>query len=593
LPLPRYRLVMSVIVVATSVDTAEAGAATQQYWCEESEPRKVVDDATMNDRAERIDASAESPSVMGADLPERGRLRAVTVSILVVCIIVGVGVRERGLATPLTGTRDTHTASITRNLMRDGPKGLFRPRVNYPGNEPGFIALEFPLLNAAQALTARAAPWAGEAAFRVPSLLAFVVGLTAVWDLARRRLGVRAACFAAILMTFFPVQITTSVSPGPDQAAVSLAVLGVALLDRYLDSNRLATLTGATGALAAAALVKQPMLVTGLPCLVLMVTRRGWRSILKPRIMIAAGAVVAPVVAWMIHSRHVNASSRLGWATAAELVDFYLGQRGRVGFYLDPGWYRSVGDNLIIGFTAAGVIAAVLGLTVAIRRRGGFMPVLFAWLAALAFYVFFLPFHLATHKYYVLPFAPPAALLGGLLLAVLSGQASRLRSFAGWLAALALVVGVVSSVPGSMQTLRAFSRCRVVFGDVAQKHSAEDQLIVTAAPGMRPYDGILLYRADRRGWKLTLQPSRRPGKGSWHPHSGPRHDADDWSSHWTRRSVEQLETMRRQGASLIGILGKKHRLEKIAPGFMEYLEAHYPEVARNRCCVFFDLSARR
>lgn len=127
----------------------------------------------------------------GARDAGRRRDQIIVTVILVGCLTLGVVIRAFAVGIPVTGIRDTHTASITRNLMRDGVRGLLKPRVNYPGDQPGYLALEFPILNGAQALTARFAPWVGEAAFRIPSLLAYVLGALCLIDFARRRLGER------------------------------------------------------------------------------------------------------------------------------------------------------------------------------------------------------------------------------------------------------------------------------------------------------------------------------------------------------------------------------------------------------------------
>ena len=548
----------------------------------------------MNEHNESIVAENDTPALNADEVAGGWRGQIVVVSILIGCICIGIIIRAFGIGTPITGIRDTHTASITRNLMRDGIPGILKPRVDYPGDQPGYLALELPILNSIQALTSRLIPWAGEAAFRLPSLLAYIFGALALFDIARRRLGEREACFAVALTALFPVHITTSVSPAPDQASISLAVIGLAGLDRFLDSNRLATLAVAALALSAAILVKPPTLVFALPCAVLVMTRRGWRAVLRPPLVIAALLAVTPLVGWMIHSRHLNETSKLNWdVTAAQLVDVYINQRGRVQFYGDLGWYRVVADNLVIGFTAAGVALAVIGLFVAIRRRLPFGWVLIAWFVALLSYVFVLPFHLATHKYYVLPFAPLIALLGGLSLAILSDRKIRRRTIVGSVIALGVVATVAISVPSTVKKLKSFPRCRVVFGEVAQKRSSPDDLIITAVPGMRAYDGILLYRANRRGWKLPLQPDQDRRPKVWGTDTDAPTTIDRGDAFWTKRSIAGLELMRDHGASLIGILGSRRRLTRTAPGFMAYLEENYTRVAKVQCCVFYDLSTKR
>jgi hypothetical protein len=510
-----------------------------------------------------------------------------TALILGACLAAGLAIRLRGIDTPLTRTRDTQTASITVNLERDGVRGLLYPRVNYPGNHSGHLAFEFPLLNAFQVITARVFPSAGEAALKFPSLLSYLILAVSIFDLAGRWSDQRTAFFAIALFTIFPLSITMSVAPTPDMTAVSLSMLAMAALDRYLSSDRWSTLLVSATAFSAALLVKAPMLIVVLPCGALIYCAQGWKGLWNRRVIILLLLALLPLTAWMIHSHSVNANSQLTESrTAADLITNYMQQRGRVGLYTDPGWYLHLWSKLVDGYSRPGLAAAFLGLLVGLAIRTRFRVVLVAWFAALVFFVGVFPFHLATHEYYSLPVAPLAAITGGLFLSWMTTRTSRKASAVGWVIACGWCGFIATTIPKSMKYNATYGHCHVIFGEVAQALTAEDDLLVVAAPGLAVWDGTLLYRSSRRGWKLSLPTE----PASWITDWIQKNDRSDRTVVSDQLLIDYLEYTRSQGATMIGILGRERRPMMVPPGFLRHLQQNYSEAVSLQCCAFFDLS---
>ena len=535
------------------------------------------------------DQGGTNPAVPSNQRPVSRNSGFTIALILVAFLAAGLAIRLRDIDTPLTRTRDTQTASITANLDRDGVRGLFYPRVNYPGDHPGYLAFEFPLLNAAQVIVARTFPWVGETALKFPSLLSYLILTLSVFDLARRRLDQRAALSSVALLTIFPLSITTSVSPAPDLTAVSLSVFAIAALDRHLDSGRWSTLLASAISFSAASLVKAPMLIIILPCGALILRRRGWGALLNRRMVIMFALALLPLIAWMIHSHSVNANSQLtAFNTAGDLVANYMKQRGRVGLYTDPQWYSRLWLNLVDGFTWPGLAVAFLGLLVALAIRSPWRVVHLTWLAALAFYVGVFPFHLATHRYYALPLAPLLAVSGGLFLSWITTRASFKTSVVGWVVAAGSCGYIASTVPRSMTVNASYNHCQVVFGEVAKSLTVEGDLLVAAAPGLSVWDASLLYRSDRRGWILSLPAKPLPWQSKWNRET----DAPPRPVVNEDVLIKNLEYARNQGATMIGILGRERRPMRVPPKFLRYLNRNYPEVVSLQCCTFFDLSRK-
>src|SRR5262249_22383894 len=149
--------------------------------------------------------------------------------------------RSVGVSTPITEPRESHSAMIARNLAVDGPRGIFYPRVDYGREGGAYVAQEFPLVTALGALCVRASGTDADWPLRLPSLGFYVLASLALFDLARRRWSESAAVAAVTLLALFPLDVERSPSPMTDEAGVALGLAAIAVLDRALESDRLAT----------------------------------------------------------------------------------------------------------------------------------------------------------------------------------------------------------------------------------------------------------------------------------------------------------------------------------------------------------------
>jgi len=152
---------------------------------------------------------------------------------LVALILVSATIECAGVGVPITGARDTQSASIARNLGEDGWTGILYPRGDFSPDGRGTALMEFPLVSALGALIRAIAPAIGEAAYRIPSMAFGVLAIVSLFLIVQRVAGEPAALLATSLFALSPLQLEMSASPRPDEAALALTLAAFALRDRH------------------------------------------------------------------------------------------------------------------------------------------------------------------------------------------------------------------------------------------------------------------------------------------------------------------------------------------------------------------------
>lgn len=539
------------------------------------------------------------PAESGA-APRRAETARVPALALFAAIVVsGLLLRLPGLSTPITGIRETQSAMIARNILRDGPSGVLRPRVDYGGDKPGHFALEFPLTGALGALVWRCAPSLGDASLKVPSLAFYVLGAAFLFDLARRRAGARIALFASALYALYPLHAEMSVSPMPDETGLALGTAAIALLDRHLAGGGAATLLLSFACASLALLAKSTYFYLAVPLVYLVVRARGWREIFfRPKWIVLAAAAVLPLVLWLLHAKGLNAASEL-WIgrTVDDTNATYASQRGRLAYYLSLAWYARLASRCAALLTLAGTILFLAGLVLA-RWSSGLRGLVLAWAASIVLYCLVLPHHVHSHHYYLLPAAPLAAIAGALAIDSLR-RFVRSDALATALGLLLLVPVAVEGIPAAVAGERAVREGRVEFGEAARRIVPVGDLLVVSAWVLKSFDGALLYQADRKGFKFTAHTideddpedlaelaSSRRRRGVLI--QGRRHVPPSVSAR-EALTPERLEELRGRGARFFAYFGPPAQWVEEQRDLARHVLSRYPAVETDGRWIFVDL----
>jgi 4-amino-4-deoxy-L-arabinose transferase-like glycosyltransferase len=365
--------------------------------------------------------------------------------LLIAVFLLGAAVQAVDLWRPVDGRvregwRECDVAGIARNFYREG-MDIWYPRVDWRGDGPGYAEMEFPVY-----------PWLIAASYKVfgyheilGRFIAYgfsLVTLGLVLALAVRLLPTPGAVAAGVFFALSPLIIRVANAVQPEAlmlcAYVAAVYAFVRLLDAW-DAGRPAVGWYLTAALATALAIlgKATAAHVGLLFAILLVTRRGWKSLATPAVLGFAVLALVPGIIWYHHAH-----------------DFWVTYGNSLGVSNEDHWIGAdvlrqpvfavglVTSELYFVWIPTGVILAAYGLAMA--------PDSPAARLALPWYGAILVFYVATIRttsaawalYYHVFSAAPAALLVGLGVAELARVPWR-RSDWRVVGACSLVAGLV------------------------------------------------------------------------------------------------------------------------------------------------------
>jgi 4-amino-4-deoxy-L-arabinose transferase-like glycosyltransferase len=394
------------------------------------------------------------------------------------------------LSDRMVNWRESDVLMVGRNFCR-GFTPLWLPAVDHGGNGPGITGMELPLLSAVSGAIACGDPRQTYTARAV--VLGFsLAGILALAVLARRHLGPRGAWIAVFGYAFSPLVFFYGRTVQPDVPALSLGLVGLWLFDAAVPANRpsrFGLYLGSAAAIALGALVKLPVVVFGLPLVVLLWERRGLAAARAVRYWLYLPVALTPVIAWYAWARHL--------VDAFGYPYFFLGSsfEALVASWRDPSFYNRI---FLQGFFDAYVCPAVAVLGVGSfllpGRRGP--PWLLAMLLAAIAFFFLAGESAAWHTVYGIIAVPSLCLAAGAAVDALSARLPRR------IGAVAVAL-LVASTPAW-----AFFRTKNWF--TRQGSAAPFDAAKAALDGARPKeDRVLLlsngnpralWLLDRKGW---------------------------------------------------------------------------------------------
>lgn len=424
----------------------------------------------------------------------------------VVLFLIGAVLRAILLPRPINQPiwRECDLGGIARNYYREG-MNPFYPRVDWRGDSPGYAEMEFP-----------AYPWAMAALYhvfgvhdvigRVLSYLAGLLALVIFFRLARVMLSLRGAFVAALIFTLSPLAVEQSTAIQPEPFMLLGMLLAVFYFLRWLSTDGLGVYFAAMAATAGAILAKVPAAHLGILFAALLLTRKGWRSLLSPLPWLFAIGALTPPLLWYSHARNfwLTYGNSLGVSNEYHWVGLDL--------FTDPSFLIGL-VRLEMGkvWTPTGIVLGCLGAVQARSNPAARLALL--WLgAALAFYLVALRTTSSGWAYYYhIASLPPAALLKGVGAEFNSWPATR-QGVVKVLIAVALV-GICSW--DLCQLVRLVREKRLIPDDYYESRVLgpmlpESSLLLVPGGGSRGATGYpvayndshLLYWLDRKGFNM-------------------------------------------------------------------------------------------
>jgi 4-amino-4-deoxy-L-arabinose transferase-like glycosyltransferase len=473
-------------------------------------------------------------------------------------ILAGFIIRVINIDQPLVDRwsyRQSDVAMVARNFYQLHYNILF-PQIDYGGDYPGYVGMEFPAVPFIAAVLYRAFG-EHEAIGRAVSLTFFLLSVPPLFFLVEMVANKRAALLAISIYSLMPLTIFCGRSFTSDMAANSLAMWAVWLFAAWTQDGARWRMFAAAVTASAAILTKAPYVIVGLPMAYLAITKFGFRAPIRRELWQIAALALMPSMFWYFHALVIT---RANYPNVA-----FLGHPDYFLTFLPVEKYLEIITNVASWLTPVILLLALTGSMLLRRKRG--LRLFHCWVGGMVLLIIFASEDNYRQSWYQLCVTAPIAALAGISADFLLPM--RRRPIVAVLVAVGIgIVGYQSSsfVVGYytpvMEPLRAA-------GKAVDRLVPPKALVLFASWG----DPTAVYYSRRHGW-LFYEHLVAPTDGA--------------------QAIAMLEMRRRQGASYFLITKMDQDLrEGSYLSFWCYLETHFKKVSSTAEFTIFDLDISR
>jgi 4-amino-4-deoxy-L-arabinose transferase-like glycosyltransferase len=305
--------------------------------------------------------------------------------------------------------READVASVARNFARDDMRILY-PQIDWRGNGPGYVEMEFPVYPYMIALGYRMFGF-HEVIGRLLSFAFFLAAILVFVRLAEWTLPVPGAIAATAFFVVNPLAYRVANAIQPEGLMFLAYVAAVYCFIRWLDDDRWWWYGWALAWTILAILAKSPAAHLGIVFVFLILYKQGWAPFRRLRLWVFAVAALLPNVLWYAHARSfwIIYGNSLGASNVKHWVGLEL-------FY-NPHFFEGIGSlEVQFAWNAAGLLAVLLAVALAPaelrKRRFGVAAV---WYAAVLVYYLVVARSVSRHwatYYHIVSLAPVALLFG-------------------------------------------------------------------------------------------------------------------------------------------------------------------------------------
>jgi 4-amino-4-deoxy-L-arabinose transferase-like glycosyltransferase len=351
-------------------------------------------------------------------------IRGLRVGVVIALMIVGASVDAVDLWRPIDGTarelyRECDEAGIARNYARDGMHLLY-PQIDWRGDGPGYVEMEFPLYPYTIAAGYRLFGF-HEQIGRVVSYVLSLATLLVFIGLASYLLPMPGVIVASLFFALDPLIVRIANAIQAEPLMLFGYVCAAYAYIRWLDDDRWVSYGVALFFTAFAILAKAPAAHLGFVFLFLTVWRHGWRSLRRARLWLFAIVSLIPPALWYAHARGfwLTYGNSLGASNHHHIVG--------LATFTHLHYIAGISDlEVAFAWVGVGALAVVLALALSKRPWPAYFGYGLLWYAAVFLYYLVIAGTSADPwgTYYHVVSVPPVALLLGGAAAV---AAERLR----------------------------------------------------------------------------------------------------------------------------------------------------------------------
>jgi 4-amino-4-deoxy-L-arabinose transferase-like glycosyltransferase len=220
----------------------------------------------------------------------------------VVIFLIGLGMRSTELFHPIdTGSwRESDMSSIARNYYRNG-MDFCHPQIDWGGKGPGYTESEFPVYPYLIALSFKLTGlW--EPTGRIISFLFSLGTMLIFFRLSRYLFNTRTAIAVSVFFMLSPLLLTISNTIQPESMMFFFYICSAFTFIRWVESQTTMYYIFTIVFTALALLCKLTAINIGFLYLLILIIHKGWRFLLKPKVILLGFASVLPAIIWYTYS---------------------------------------------------------------------------------------------------------------------------------------------------------------------------------------------------------------------------------------------------------------------------------------------------
>jgi len=493
--------------------------------------------------------------------------------ILAGVVLLGIAVRFYGVNLPLVDShqvRQAQTAMMTRNLYEDN-MNIFCTRLDFFGNIPGYIIMEFPLMHGITALLYYLFG-VHEVIGRLVSILFSVGAMFFMYGLARQFLPKISAFAALVLYTFSPMNIFFSRAFMLESSMMFFMVGAVYLFLKWLAKRTLMLYTAALIFASFACLIKPTAAVILAPIATTWFIKEKWNLFKRFDFWLYIFLTITPTIIWAIYAYCFNKMNKCDYAGFGGNWIQLITLRGFMDLWIAPKFYAFVGGSIMfLLLTPLGFLGSFFGfLHIEDKNQ---RKILYLWLAAIIFYFYIFSGANSGHIYYHLPLLPLAAIFFGFFVEWLMNKRSIIkglfkRSLFVWLGIGIFVPAFLFYGLGYLKYFQYMYENRMPYtleaAEIVKKQASENSFVIVAQNGLLL--SVFSYYSHSRSWYFTVR-----GK-----------------------AIEELEYWRSKGATTFVALDTNYEKDVVLRAkenevFWRYLNENYRPLAVSEHYFIFDL----
>lgn len=467
-------------------------------------------------------------------------------------LVLGIAVRFVHINQPFVdhwSYRQTDTAQIAENFFLNGWHILF-PQINWAGNSPGFIGSEFPLVPFLASLLYPffgVQDWIG----RTVSLFFYALSIPPLWLLVRR-INVSIGLLTILIYSFVPLSILTSRSFISDMAMLSLMLWALYAFQKWVESPQRKSLSVLAASFTTIAiLIKLPAAMIAVPFAYIVFQKYGWSLFSKVPLWVFAAAVAILPALWYFHS----------YSVALANPPYHVFGEQVLGIVSIEKYLKIMKTLIKTSLTPLIAAFALAGILLSWRHK---LREFHAWFIASILFAVAAGKGTLVHEWYLLQLVPVTAFFASVTVHSISVKFRQAPQTIFTL--LFLIFFGFLSFTAIKKKYEPWTSSARHLGIELQNISGPDDLIAVIDRG----DSTAIYYSKRRGWHFPPYLGRGKIKNS-----------DD--------AIAELEALRQQGASFLGIIDQQQWWLKFYKEFNVHLNSNYQRVKNTEEYTIFDL----